>query len=131
MPAAHLSETVKSLRPFVPAKDFETSKRFYADLGFRIEPLDDTIAEAHLEEHSFLLQDYYVEQWAENFVMHMVVDDLEQWWRHIASLNLAERYGVQAPRAPKAEPWGLTVVYVFDPCGVLWHIAAVTAAGNK
>ena len=31
--------TVKALRPFVPAKDFEISKQFYADIGFRVEPL--------------------------------------------------------------------------------------------
>ena len=31
-----LAGTVKTLRPFVPAKDFEISKRFYADIGFRI-----------------------------------------------------------------------------------------------
>ena len=119
----NIADTVLALRPFVPARDFERSKQFYADLGFRIEPLGDKLAEAHLSEHSFLLQDYYVEQWAGNFVMHMLVDDLDAWWAHIASLDLASRYGVQSPRAPKLESWGLVVAYVFDPCGVLWHIA--------
>jgi len=39
------------------------------------------------------------------------------------SADLAARYGVENPRAPKLEPWGLTVAYVFDPSGVLWHFA--------
>ena len=122
-----LAGTVKALRPFVPAKDFEISKRFYADIGFAVEPLGDSIAAMHIGSHSFLLQDYYVEVWADNFVMHMFVDDLDAWWEHLTSLDLASRYGVKSPRAPKLESWGLTVAYMFDPAGVLWHIAAVPA----
>jgi hypothetical protein len=122
-----LAGTVKALRPFVPAKDFAISKQFYADLGFRVEPLGDSIAAMHIGSHSFLLQDYYVEVWADNFVMHMFVDDLDAWWEHLTSLNLVSRYGVRSPRAPKLESWGLTVAYMFDPAGVLWHIAALPA----
>ena len=119
--------TVKALRPFVPAKDFEISKKFYADIGFRVEPLGDSIAAMHLGSHSFLLQDYYAKEWADNFVLHMFVDDLDAWWEHLSSLNLVSRYGVRSPRAPKLESWGLTVAYMFDPAGVLWHIAASPA----
>jgi len=118
---------VKALRPFVPAKDFEISKRFYSDVGFRIEPLGDSVAAMHLGSHSFLLQDYYNEEWAANFMMHMMVDDLDAWWEHVSSLNMASRYGVRSPRAPKLESWGLNVAYMFDPAGVLWHIAAEPA----
>jgi hypothetical protein len=119
--------SVKALRPFVPAKDFDISKQFYADLGFRVEPLGDSIAAMHLGSYSFLLQDFYVEEWANNFVLHMFVDDLDAWWEHVSSLNLDSRYGVKSPRAPKLQSWGLTVAYMFDPAGVLWHIAAIPA----
>jgi hypothetical protein len=119
--------SVKALRPFVPAKDFAISKQFYADLGFRVEPLGDSIAAMHLGSYSFLLQDFYVEEWANNFVLHMFVDDLDAWWEHVSSLNLDARYGVKSPRAPKLQSWGLTVAYMFDPAGVLWHIAAIPA----
>jgi hypothetical protein len=119
--------SVKALRPFVPAKDFAISKQFYADLGFRVEPLGDSIAAMHLGSYSFLLQDFYVEEWANNFVLHMFVDDLDAWWEHVSSLNLDSRYGVKSPRAPKLQSWGLTVAYMFDPAGVLWHIAAIPA----
>ena len=100
-----LAGTVKALRPFVPAKDFAVSKQFYADLGFRVEPLGDSIAAMHIGPHSFLLQDYYVEVWADNFVMHMFGDDLDRWWEHLTALNLAARYDVRSPRAPKLESW--------------------------
>jgi hypothetical protein len=33
--AASLSRTIRAMRPTVPAKDFDTSKRFYIELGFR------------------------------------------------------------------------------------------------
>ncbi len=82
----------------------------------------------HLGAYSFLLQDYYVEAWAGNFVMHMLVSDVALWWTHISALELAARYGVESPRAPKRENWGLMVAYVCDPAGVLWHIAEIPTA---
>jgi len=45
--------------------------------------------------------------------MHVMVTNLDAWWAHIASLDLPSRYGVQSPRAPKLEPWGLNTAYVF------------------
>jgi len=120
-----LVASVKAMRPFVPAKDFAISKQFYADLGFRVEPLGDALAAMHLGPHSFLLQDFYVEEWAANFMMHMMVDDVDGWWQHLTALDLVSRYGVRSPRAPKLENWGLNVAYLFDPAGVLWHIAAL------
>jgi hypothetical protein len=98
-----LAATVKELRPFAPAKDFETSKRFYADLGFRVEPLGKDPAEIALGPHSFLLQNYFVEQWAINFMMHLLVPDVDTWWTHIAGLDLPARYGAPSPKAPKLE----------------------------
>ncbi|HZH28945.1 MAG TPA: VOC family protein [Azospirillaceae bacterium] len=122
--------SVRSLAPFVPAKDFEASKKFYADLGFALEPVDDGLVQVSIGQFSFLLQDYYAEQWAGNFVMHMLVDDLNAWWAHIAALDLAARYGVESPRPPKLESWGLNVAYVFDPSGVLWHFAEAAGPGR-
>ena len=33
--AGRLSRTVTAMRPIVPARDFEVSKRFYIELGFQ------------------------------------------------------------------------------------------------
>ena len=123
--------SVKSLCPFVPAKDFEASKKFYADLGFELEPVDEGLVHVSIGQFSFLLQDYFTEQWAGNFVMHMLVDDLNGWWAHIAALDLAARYGVESPRPPKLESWGLNVAYVFDPSGVLWHFAEAAGPDRR
>jgi hypothetical protein len=114
---------VVALRPFVPAKDFEASLRFYVDLGFTATRISDSLASMQLGPFGFLLQKFDVQGFAGNFMMHLLVNDVAGWWKHIASLDLAGNYGVRAPRAPALQPWGLTVAYVIDPSGVLWHIA--------
>ena len=119
-----LAATVKNLHTFVPAKDFAQSQRFYAELGFEVTPLADKLAEVRLGGHGFLLQDYFVEAWANNFMMQLTVDDLDAWWTHIGALDLAARYGVRPPNPPKLEPWGMRVVHLIDPAGVLWHLTA-------
>lgn len=109
-------------RPFLPAKDFDLSKRFYEALGFE-KVLDSEVAIFTIGSSGFILQNYYQEDWANNFMMQLMVDDLDRWWTHIESLDLANRFGVSAPKPPAMQPWGLRIAYVVDPSGVLWHIA--------
>ena len=113
----------ETCRPFLPAKDFAQSRAFYEALGFT-KLLDGEVAIFGVGASSFILQNYYQQAWAENFMMQLMVDDLDAWWAHIQSLDLPGRFGVQPPKAPKLQPWGLRVAYVCDPSGVLWHIAA-------
>ena len=114
---------VITMRPFVPAKEFQTSLRFYTELGFRPFLLGDGLASMHLGPFAFLLQDHYVKEWADNFMMHLLLRDLDAWWKRIDGLELAGRYDVQTPAAPKRQTWGLVVGYLWDPSGVLWHFA--------
>lgn len=109
-------------RPFMPAKDFDLSKRFYEALGFD-KVLDSEVAIFNAGSGGFILQRYYQQVWAENFMMQLMVDDLDAWWAFIVSLDLAKQFGVQPPKAPAMQPWGLRVAYVYDPSGVLWHVA--------
>ena len=110
------------IRPFIPAKDFELSKRFYEALGFE-KVLDGEVAIFNAGSGGFILQNYYQEDWANNFMMQLMVDDLDTWWTHIESLALTQRFSVPEPKPPAMQPWGLRVAYVIDPSGVLWHIA--------
>lgn len=119
---ADLARTIEAMRPMVPARDFEISKQFYVDIGFRPEMLTNRLAEMHLGAYSFMLQDHYVREWADNLVMHMRVTDVNGWWDHIRALDLPSRFAVKSPGAPKQEDWGL-VLNVTDPSGVLWRIA--------
>ena len=56
-------------------------------------------------------------------MMQLMVDDLDLWWSHIESLDLPNRFGVPSPKPPAMQPWGLRIVCVVDPSGVLGHIA--------
>jgi hypothetical protein len=116
-----LSRTVRAMRPMVPAKDFDISKRFYVELGFQPRPLTDRLVEMQLDVFSFILQAYYVREWADNFVVHVTVSDLGLWWDHIVSLDLPARYGVKI-QAPESQGWAM-VAGVTDPSGVLWRFA--------
>jgi hypothetical protein len=55
---------------------------------------------------SFILQDYYVREWADNFVVHVTVSDVGLWWDHIGSLDLASRYGVKL-QPPEPQGWAV------------------------
>ena len=114
-------------RPFIPAKDFDLSKRFYEALGF-VKEWDGEVAIFRIGAGGFILQRRFEKQWAENFMMHLMVDDLDAWWAHILSLELPKTFGVAAPKAPAVQPWGLRVAFLVDPAGVLWHIAQRPAA---
>jgi catechol 2,3-dioxygenase-like lactoylglutathione lyase family enzyme len=109
-------------RPFLPAKDFAISKSFYETLGFK-KVLDGDVAIFESGSSGFILQNYYQEKWAENFMMQLMVDDLDAWWAHIEALDLPAKFNVEPPKAPAMQPWGLRIAYVVDPSGVLWHIA--------
>ncbi len=110
------------MRPFVPAQDFDLSKRFYETLGFE-KVLDSEVAIFNAGSGGFILQRYYQKDWAENFMMQLMVDDLDAWWGHIDALDLPSKFGVQPPKPPAMQPWGLRIAYVYDPSGVLWHVA--------
>jgi hypothetical protein len=119
--AATLSHTVSAMRPMVPAKDFETSKRFYIELGFQPHPLTEQLIEMQLGVFSFILQAHYVREWADNYVVHVTVSDVGLWWGHIVSLDLPARYGVKI-QAPQSQGWA-RIAGVTDPSGVLWRFA--------
>ena len=111
------------VRPFLPAKDFDLSKRFYEAMAFETVLDSDEVAIFRIGASSFVLQKYFQKDWAENFMMQLMVDDLDAWWAHIESLDLPTRFGVPEPKPPAIQPWGLLIAYVVDPSGVLWHVA--------
>ena len=116
-----MSEELVDAAPFVPAKVFEVSKAFYRTLGFEC-LLDGEVAIFRTGASRFILQNYWQEGWAANFMMQLVVADLDGWWAGMTALDLPGRFGVPPPTAPRMQPWGLVVGYVVDPTGVLWHV---------
>jgi len=119
---------VLDLKAFVPAKDLEVSRRFYAELGFREVWGDASACELELDGFRFILQKFYVKEHAGNFMMSLMVEDADAWWQEVERLGLKEKYGLHMAAAPALQPWGLRVLYLSDPTGVLWHIADRPAA---
>jgi uncharacterized glyoxalase superfamily protein PhnB len=121
-----LAAGIMRFRPFLQAKDFEASLGFYEAIGFQAYRLGPEMAEMSLGDHAFILHKAYVKDWADNMVMHVLVNDVQAWWRQVQSLDLPARFGVALCNPPRVEPWGLTVLYVTDPTGILWHFAQPT-----
>jgi catechol 2,3-dioxygenase-like lactoylglutathione lyase family enzyme len=119
---ADMPSRAEVARPFLPTRDFDLSKRFYEALGFE-KLLDSDVAIFKVGATSFILQRRYQEQWAEHCMMQLMVDDVDAWWTYIAQLDLPARFGVRPPQPPAVQPWGLRVLYLVDPSGILWHIA--------
>jgi hypothetical protein len=82
------------------------SKRFYQALGFSIPWSSDDLAYVHHGESSFLLQRFFVQEHSDNFQMHLLVENVDDWWQHVASQRIAEEFGVQVGE-PENRPWGM------------------------
>jgi uncharacterized glyoxalase superfamily protein PhnB len=114
---------VLDLKAFVPARDYDLSKRFYLDLGFRENWGDDQICELEIDGYRFLLQNFYDKKQAENFMMSLMFENADAWWDHINNIGLLNKYELYMAKPPELQPWGLRVLYLTDPTGVLWHIS--------
>jgi catechol 2,3-dioxygenase-like lactoylglutathione lyase family enzyme len=116
------------LKAHLPAKDFETSKQFYQDLGFTLCWSEGNLAFLHYGDHGshgkvgFLLQRFYVKEFAENLMMHLLVDDVDAWWTHVQDQQIPQKYGVRAG-PPEDRDWKMRDFTLVDPSGVLWRIA--------
>lgn len=119
---------VLDLKAFVPARNFELAKQFYQDLGFTLNWGSDQIAELQIGSSRFLLQPFYVKDHAENFMMSLMVEDVDEWWSHIERIGLTKKYPGTSAKPPAMQPWWLRVLYLIDPTGILWHITEVKRA---
>ena len=123
--------SVLDLKAFVPARNFALSRQFYLELGFSEKWGNEQACELQIGGFRFLLQNFYVKDHAENFMMHLMVENADEWWEHIRNHGLAEKYSLGMAKPPALQPWGLRVLYLTDPTGVLWHIADRRASSDQ
>jgi uncharacterized glyoxalase superfamily protein PhnB len=117
-----LPSPVTNLMAFVPARDPALARQFYLDLGFTTNWSNDQIAELQIGSFRFLLQTFYVAEHAGNFMMSLAVEDADAWWDFIERQGIKEKYPGIMCKPPAMQPWGIRVLYLSDPSGVLWHI---------
>jgi catechol 2,3-dioxygenase-like lactoylglutathione lyase family enzyme len=65
-----------SIRPFIGAKNYEQSRRFYRDLGFTESVLNTNMSYFKSKGIGFYLQDAYVQDWVDNTMVFMEVEDV-------------------------------------------------------
>lgn len=117
-----LPSQVVDIKAFVPSKDPNISKAFYTDLGFTVNWSNDEISELQMGSFRFLLQKFYVPQHAGNFMMSLSVINVDAWWEYTQQREFPKKYPGIMCKAPQMQPWGIRVLYLSDPTGVLWHI---------
>ena len=110
------------IKAFVPATDFERSRQFYVALGFEIAWASDDLAYVRHGATSFLLQAFDEPAFAQNFQMHLLVEDVDDWHAQVQASGVASHAGVQVG-LPEDRPWGMRDFTLIDPSGVLWRIA--------
>ena len=112
-----------SIEPFIPSGgNFPASKKLFLELGFKI--IRESGDYIFFENNGcrFILQNYNAREFAENLMMRITVDDLDEFWREMSEKNLPEKFGVKLSE-PIDFPWGREVNLI-DIAGVCWHFSA-------
>lgn len=93
--------TIRDFKVYMPSKDFELSKRFYSALGFTMSEGWGGTADFELNGHRFRLQDYYVKDWANNYMVVIGVDDAEAWHQHVRKIADSANSETSGSNRPK------------------------------
>ena len=108
---------VEDIRAFVPSKDYSLSSKFYKQLGFNLVYEADDLSIFEQGECSFILQNFYNEELANNLMLQLMVKDIGKAAEHIQKVDVI----TVKTEGPVRQPWGL-VLYMWGPSGELWHI---------
>ncbi len=109
-----------SIEPFVPSgKDFQKSKQLFLELGFSVNWENGDMVGFENNDCKFILQKFDNKEFAENFMLSVKVENLDEFWQKISEKNLTEKFGVKL-QEPKNFPWGREVNLI-DIAGACWH----------
>ncbi|RYG36156.1 MAG: glyoxalase [Chitinophagaceae bacterium] len=115
-----MENSVRSIRPFIGAKNFETSRSFYRDLGFTEKELGPDMSYFDLQGFGFYLQNAYVRDWVDNTMLFMEVADVNKYWDYLNTLELTGKYENVRLVPIRDDHWGREC-FLHDPSGILWH----------
>ncbi len=118
---------VTSLRPFIGARDYGVSQEFYRALGFSEVRIDAKMSYFRVSETvGFYLQDAYVQDWVDNSMLFLEVEEPEDNRERWLALDLPARFAGVRLSEVRYEDWGREF-FLHDPSGVLWHVGCFTA----
>lgn len=114
--------SIKSIRPFIGSKNFSESRKFYNQMGFTEAVLFHNLSYFSIEEgFGFYLQDAYVEDWVNNTMLFLEVNNLSDYLQQLQALNLPHHFPEVRLSQIQAENWGQQF-FLHDPSGILWHV---------
>lgn len=115
-----MQHSIKSMRPFIGAKDYELSRHFYTAIGFSEKELGPDMSVFFTGDFAFYLQRAYVKDWIDNTMIFVEVDDVERYYAEMEQLSLAEKFEGARLIPIRDYDWGREF-FLHDPSGVLWH----------
>jgi hypothetical protein len=116
-----MEHKAKSIRPFIGAKNFELSRSFYRDLSFEESILTHNMSYFKTEGIGFYLQDAYVQDWIDNSMIFLEVEDVNRYWNELLALDLTAKYKSVRLIPIRENDWGREC-FMHDPSGILWHL---------
>ena len=116
-----MQHNAKSIRPFVGAKSFAESKRFYREFGFEERTISHNMSLFLVDGLGFYLQDAFVQDWVDNTMLFLEVEDVDRYWLELVALNLPAKFNSVKLSPVRELDWGKEC-FVHDPSGILWHI---------
>lgn len=109
-----------SLEPFVPSgSNFEGSRQLFLELGFKINWGGDDYIGFQKDECRFILQKFDKKDFAENFMLSVKIDNVEEFRKEVLEKKLPEKFGIRIG-AVTQQPYGKEVNMI-DIAGVCWH----------
>jgi hypothetical protein len=108
------------LQPFVPSgKDFERSKQLFLELGFKISWDAGDYVSFEKDGCRFILQKFDNKEFAENFMITVRVDDVDEFYKTVIKKQLTQKFGIRIS-PPAQMPYGKES-NIIDIAGVCWH----------
>ncbi len=115
-----MKQKVNSIRPFIGAKNFDISRRFYKEIGFQEVVVNPTLSLFTVQELGFYLQKAYVPDWVDNTMIFFQAENVDLLYKDLKALNLSEKYTGARLVATRIESWGKEC-FLYDPSGILLH----------
>lgn len=109
-----------ALQPFVPSgKDFDGSKQFFQELGFSTRWDAGDYVSFEKDGCRFILQNFDNKEFAENFMITVAVDNVNEFRKYVIEKDLPKKFGIRIGEVSD-QPYGREV-NVIDLAGVCWH----------
>lgn len=109
-----------SLQPFVPSgSNFEGSKQFFQQLGFTTRWDAGDYVSFEKDGCRFILQNFDNKEFAENFMITVGVDNVDEFRKDVIGKDLPAKFGISIGEVSN-QPYGKEV-NIIDNAGVCWH----------